>query len=80
MERANVQESIQLEAMRSTDKVVARGYNRQKALLDPRVAAVLHYTAEENVPVLRHTELRGRRSPKPTPSSSKQKGTIPTHP
>ena len=80
MERANVQESIQLETMRSTDKVVARGYNRQKALLDPRVAAVLHYTAEGNVPVLRHAESKGRRSTAPTPSTSKQKGTIPTHP
>ena len=63
MERANVQEVIQLETMWSTNKVVARGYNRQEALLDPRVEAVLHYTADENIPVLRHTELGGRRLP-----------------
>ena len=52
MERVDIKETIQLETMRSTDLKVARGYNRQGALLDPRVEAVLHYTAEANVPVL----------------------------
>ena len=80
MERINIPEPIQLESMRSTDLTVARGYNRQEALLDPRVEAVLHYTAEDNIPVLRHTQLGGRRSPKPTPTASKHEGTIPTRP
>ena len=63
MERINIPEPIQLESMRSTDLTVARGYNRQEALMDPRVEAVLHYTAEDNVPVLHLAGSGGASSP-----------------
>lgn len=63
MERINIPEPIQIESMRSTDLTVARGYNRQEALMDPRVEAVLHYTAEDNVPVLHLAGSGGASSP-----------------
>ena len=81
-ERARVEQMLQGRLMLKQwqQRSAARGYNRQKALLDPRVAAVLHYTADENAPVLRHTKRAGGRAPGPASSSGKQKGSIPTHP
>ena len=50
MERCCLPESAQMAFMRSTDVPTARGYNRTAALIDPRLAAVLHYTDDANKP------------------------------
>ncbi len=64
-EKARVEQMLQGRLMLKLrqQRSAARGYNRLKALLDPRVAAVLHYTADENAPVLRYTKRAGGSGP-----------------